>query len=93
MNIGKALKLCRSAKDMSLEAVAEGAEISVSYLSRIENKQREPTLDIVSKLANVLAVPMPVLIFLASDASELRGLDAQTEQQFSTLALELIHRS
>ncbi|CAN7677421.1 helix-turn-helix transcriptional regulator [Caballeronia sp. LjRoot29] len=93
MNIGKALKLCRSAKDMSLEAVAEGADISVSYLSRIENKQREPTLDIVSKLANVLAVPMPVLIFLASDASELRGLDAQTEQQFSTLALELIHRS
>jgi transcriptional regulator with XRE-family HTH domain len=93
MNIGKALKLCRSAKDMSLEAVAEGADISVSYLSRIENKQREPTLDIVSKLANVLAVPMPVLIFLASDASELRGLDAQTEQQFSTLAFELIHRS
>lgn len=93
MNIGKALKLCRSAKDMSLRAVAEGADISVSYLSRIENKQREPTLDIVSKLANVLAVPMPVLIFLASDASELRGLDAQTEQQFSTLALELIHRS
>jgi transcriptional regulator with XRE-family HTH domain len=93
MNIGKALKLCRSAKDMSLEAVAEGADISVSYLSRIENRQREPTLDIVSKLANVLAVPMPVLIFLASDASELRGLDPQTEQQFSTLALELIHRS
>lgn len=60
---------------MSLETVAEGADISVSYLSRIENRQREPTLDIVSKLANVLAVPMPVLIFLASDASELRGLD------------------
>ncbi len=78
---------------MSLEAVAEGADISVSYLSRIENRQREPTLDIVSKLANVLAVPMPVLIFLASDASELQGLDPQTEQQFSTLALELIHRS
>jgi transcriptional regulator with XRE-family HTH domain len=93
MNIGKALKLCRSAKDLSLEVVAERAEISVSYLSRIENQQREPTLALVSKLAGALTVPMPVLVFLASDPDELSGLDERSERQFSNLALELIRRS
>ncbi|NHB10077.1 helix-turn-helix transcriptional regulator [Burkholderia cepacia] len=93
MNIGKALKLCRTAKDLSLEAVAERAEISTSYLSRIENQQREPTLTLVSKLAGALSVPMPVLIFLASDSQELRGLDAETEKQFADLALNLIRHS
>ncbi|HEM7875423.1 XRE family transcriptional regulator [Burkholderia contaminans] len=93
MNIGKALKLCRTAKDLSLEAVAERAEISTSYLSRIENQQREPTLTLVGKLAGALSVPMPVLIFLASDSQELRGLDAETEKQFADLALNLIRHS
>lgn len=93
MDIGKALKLCRTAKDLSLEAVAERAEISVSYLSRIENHQREPTLSLVGKLADALAVPTPVLIFLASDSNELSGLDAETEKQFAELALKLIRQS
>jgi transcriptional regulator with XRE-family HTH domain len=93
MNIGKALKLCRSAKDLSLEIVAERAGISVSHLSRIENQKREPTLPLVSKIASVLGVPMPIVVFLASDAGELSGLDKQSEKHFSELALNLIRQS
>ncbi len=93
MNIGKALKLCRTAKDLSLEALAERAEISVSYLSRIENQKREPTLSLVSKLADALAIPVPVLVFLASDSGELTGFDAHMERQFADLALNLIRQS
>lgn len=93
MNIGKAIKLCRSAKDLSLETVAERAGISVSHLSRIENQKREPTLPLIGKIAKALAVPMPVVIFMASDAEELKGLDEKTEKRFEQLALDLIRHT
>ena len=89
MNIGKTLKLCRSAKDLSLETVAARAGISTSYLSRLENDKREPTLTLISKVAEALEVPVPVIVFLASDDRELKGMDKKTEQRFSELALEL----
>ena len=92
MNIAKALKLCRSAKGLSLETVAERSGISISYLSRIENKKREATLPLIERIADALSIPVAILIFLASDAKDLKGLDAQTEKRFSQLALELMRQ-
>ncbi|MBW0169645.1 MAG: helix-turn-helix domain-containing protein [Hydrogenophaga sp.] len=92
MKIGKALKLCRTAKALSLETVAERAGISVSYLSRLENDKREPTLALIGKVAEALDVPVPIVIFLASDSSELEGLDKETAQRFSKLALDLLRQ-
>lgn len=93
MKIGKALKLCRSAKDLSLETVAGRAGISVSHLSRIENQKREPTVSMASKIAVALGVPMPIVVYLAADAGELTGLDKRAEKQFADLALDLIRQS
>jgi len=90
MNIGRALKLCRSAKNLSLESVSEQCGISISHLSRIENQKREPTLPMVSKIAESIGVPMPVLIFLASDKAELEGLDPESQKRFSEIALGLL---
>jgi transcriptional regulator with XRE-family HTH domain len=90
MKIGKALKLCRTAKNLSLEDVAVRAGISVSYLSRLENDKRDATLVLLSKVAEALDVPAPVIVFIASDPSELKGLDKETEARFSELALSLI---
>ena len=92
MNIAKALKICRSAKGLSLETVAERSGISISYLSRIENQKREPTLPLIERLASALSIPVAILIFLASDPEDLKGLDAQTEKRFSQLALELMRQ-
>ena len=90
MNIGKALKLCRAARELSLEVIAERAGISVSYLSRLENDKREPTVTLISKLAAALGVPVPIVIYLASDDDELTGLDKETAQRFAELALNLL---
>lgn len=92
MKIGKALKLCRSARDLSLEIVAERAGISTSYLSRLENDKREPTLAMIGKVADALEVPVPVVVFLAAEPSELKGMDKKTEQRFAELALDLIRQ-
>lgn len=90
MNIGRALKLCRSAKNLSLESVSEQSGISISHLSRIENQKREPTLLMVSKIAESMGVPVPVVVFLASDKAELEGLDDESRQRFSEIALGLL---
>lgn len=92
MKIGKALKLCRSARDLSLEIVAERAGISTSYLSRLENDKREPTLAMIGKVAEALDIPVPVVVFLAAEPGELKGMDKKTEQRFTELALDLIRQ-
>lgn len=92
MKIGKALKLCRSARDLSLEVVAERAGISTSYLSRLENDKREPSLTLIGKVAEALNIPVPVVVFLAAEPGELKGMDRQTEQMFADLALGLIRQ-
>ena len=92
MNIGKTLKLCRTAKELSLDTVAERAGISTSYLSRLENDKREPTLSLVNRVAEALEVPVPVIIFLASDDNDLKHMDKKMEQRFSELALGLIRQ-
>lgn len=92
MKIGRALKLCRSARDLSLEIVAERVGISVSYLSRLENDKREPSLVLVGKIAEALSVPLPVIVFLAAEPGELKGMDEQAEQRFADLALRLIRQ-
>ncbi|MCP3019630.1 helix-turn-helix transcriptional regulator [Cupriavidus basilensis] len=76
-----------------METVAERAGISVSYLSRIENQKREPALSLVGKIAEAVAVPVPIVVFLASEEGELKGLDKKAAKQFSDLALDLIRRS
>lgn len=93
MKIGKALKLCRSAKEISLETLAERTGISASHLSRIENQKREPTLPLISKIAEALSVPVPVVVFLAAEPDDLKGMDEQMEKKFSLLALDLIRQS
>lgn len=92
MKLGKALKLCRSARDLSLEIVAERAGISTSYLSRLENEKREPTLAMISKVADALDIPVPMIVFLAAEPGELKGLDKKTEQRFANLALDFIRQ-
>ncbi len=50
-------------------------------------------MPLVAKIAEALAVPVAILVFLASDAEELKGLDKNTERRFSELALDLIRQS
>ena len=51
MNIGHALKVCRSAKKLSLGDLAGLTELSTSYLSMIESGKREPTLSSIENAA------------------------------------------
>lgn len=54
--IGRRIKEIRKNKGLSQEQLAEKAETSQNYLSRMERGTENPTLDMLIKLANALAV-------------------------------------
>lgn len=90
MDIGHALKICRSAKKLSLEELAERAGLSQSYLSMIESGKREPTLSSIEKIAAALGIPTPIVLFLASEKEDLKGLDAETSKRLSDAVLDVM---
>ena len=90
MNIGHALKLCRSARRISLDALAERTLLSQSYLSMIESNKREPTLSTIGKIAKALEVPVPIVMFLAAEKDDLKGFDIETSSRLSIAAMNVI---
>lgn len=93
MNVGKAIKLCRTQKNMTQAELAGAAGISVSYLSLIEQGKRDPNLSTVEGIANALKVPLSVLIFLAAEGNELQSISPEMAEKLSFTALKLIGAS
>lgn len=90
MNIGHALKVCRSSKKLTLGDLAERTTLSPSYLSMIESGKRDPTLSSIEKIAAALGVPMPILLFLAAENGELEGIDSETSLRLSAAVLDVM---
>ncbi|MFH1776763.1 MAG: helix-turn-helix transcriptional regulator [Candidatus Omnitrophota bacterium] len=63
MSIGEAIKTLRVKRKIRQQQLATKVEISQGYLSLVEKGEREPGMDLISKIANYLKVP-PQLIFL-----------------------------
>jgi len=47
---------------MTQEALAQAAGLSTPYLSQIENRKRDGTVDVLQRLALALGVPMDLLV-------------------------------
>lgn len=77
MDVGSAIRLCRKRRGVSQTGVAMRAECSVSYLSMLENNKRDPTLSMVTKIAEALHVPVGVLFVMASEEKELGSIDSR----------------
>lgn len=90
MKIGHAIKVCRSAKCLSLNELSKLVDVSSPYLSMIESGKRSPTLSSIEKIAKALEVPMPILIFLASEDGELNGLDVDTVHRLSNAVINVM---
>ncbi|STY62594.1 helix-turn-helix domain-containing protein [Mannheimia haemolytica] len=90
MNIGKALKLCRTQKGLTKTKLAENSNISVSYLTLLEQGKREPNISTINEICKALQIPPSILIFLASDSSEQQGISLELAEKLSHLALFLM---
>ena len=69
VTIGKAIKIIREAKGKSLGALADQAKVSIPYLSLIEADKRNPSLDVIQKIAEALEVPLDVFLLVGTRAN------------------------
>ncbi|MCX7068457.1 MAG: helix-turn-helix transcriptional regulator [Methylococcales bacterium] len=90
MNISKALKLCRTQKGITKTELAEKADLSISYLSLLEQGKRDPNLSTINKLCIALNIPASIFMFLASDVNELNGISKELAEKISLTALQLM---
>ncbi|WP_255371003.1 MULTISPECIES: helix-turn-helix domain-containing protein [Cupriavidus] len=56
------VKAWRDYRRMTQEALAQAAGLSTPYLSQIENRKRDGTVDVLQRLALALGVPMDLLV-------------------------------
>ena len=89
-SIGNAIKLCRTKRGLTQGELAERVGFSVSYLSLIEKGKRTPDLEVLNQTAQALNMPLNLLVFLATDKTELAELDRSVAEKLSYLVLELI---
>lgn len=66
--VGEQLKRIRKEKKMTLKEVAEGAGVSISFLSQVERGKSSVTLESLRKIAEVLDVN-PSIFFSGSERS------------------------
>lgn len=90
MNIGNAIKLCRTQKGYTQSQLSEKANISASYLSLLEKGKRDPNLSTLQDISTALDVPTSILMFLASDKEDLDGVSEELAEKLSLTVLKLI---
>lgn len=71
MNIGNTIKEIRKRKGFSQQELAKKSEVSQTYLSQIENGERNPTLEVLQKISVALDIPFPVLSFLTLEHTDI----------------------
>lgn len=93
MNVGQAIRLCRTQQGASQSAVATRANCSVSYLSMLENNKRDPTLSTITRIAEALHVPIGLLLVLAAEQNDLGAIDGHITQRLLQTALASLGNS
>lgn len=90
MDLGKAIKFCRTQRKITQARLAEQTGLSVSYISLLEQNKRDPSFSTVERIADKLRIPPNILMFLAADKSELSPLDQELAEKLSFAALNFI---
>jgi transcriptional regulator with XRE-family HTH domain len=90
MNLGKAIKLCRTQREFTQAELADRACISKSYLSLIERGKRDPSFSTFQDIAAALEIPESILVFLAADSAGIEALNPDLAEKLSHTTLKLI---
>jgi len=89
MNIGRAIKLCRTQRGMSQGDLAKHAKCSLAGISQLETGKRDPT-STIDNIANALGIPVGLLFFLGAEEGDLHGIDKALQGELARIALMLL---
>jgi XRE family transcriptional regulator, regulator of sulfur utilization len=71
MDLGNTIKSIRKQKGIKQNSFAELCDISQTYLSQIENNQKEPNISVLKTICFNLNVSLPILFFLSLDERDI----------------------
>ncbi len=71
MNIGKVIKSVRIDKNIKQKELSELCNISVTYLSQIENNKKDPALSTLEGISKNLRIPLPIIFFMALEDNDI----------------------
>ena len=74
MDFAKALRTARAARGLSQKQLAALAELDSSFISLLESGQRTPSTATLEAISKALEVPIYLIMLLASEPEDLRGL-------------------
>ncbi len=60
-NFGKRLKAIRTLRALTQEELAAELDLDTTYISRIENGKRSPSLPNIARMAHALSVPIAAM--------------------------------
>lgn len=92
MDLGHAIKLCRTQRGLSQVELADAIAISVSYLSLLERGKRDPVFSIVENIAEVLNIPLLLLVYLASNEADMHGITEDAQSKLAYAAVEILRK-
>lgn len=90
MNYARAIKAIRASRQMEQRDLAAGAQLDPSYISLIESNRRSPSSAALESIATALDVPLYLLILLASDQEDLRGLSPEEAGELGRNLLDVL---
>ncbi len=77
-HLGKTIRILRQAKSLKVTDVAKSSDVSVPYLSLVENGERQPSLEVIQRIADTLGVPSEALIVMGMGSDSLKSNDRRT---------------
>ena len=65
-HLGKAVALGRAVQNIRQQTMAELLNVTPSHVSLIEAGKRQPSMDVLEKIALILNLPIDMLVFMAT---------------------------
>ena len=87
---GQALKLLRRYQGLNQSALAKKLNVSRSYVSELENGNRTPSLDLLSRYAKIFNIPVSSLVFFAEALEDKENLSSSLEKAKGVIARKVI---
>ena len=91
MDLGATIKKLRKQKEMTQEDFANKCDITQTYLSQIENNQKEPNLATLKTIGEKLDIPLPIIFYLSMNADDVPEEKRKAFEMVSPSIKSLVH--
>src|ERR1022692_1944116 len=91
MDLGTTIQQIRKQKGIRQNTFAVLCDLSQTYLSQIENNQKEPNISTLKQIATQLDIPLPILFFLSLDENDIPLAKRQAFNMIGPSVKTLMH--